>query len=101
MLLSATYSIVLGLHLVNRFRTRSRKICVPPRFRGVYVHEVLSPDTLRDNLASARVEIPLALEGDSEFRSLRNSSAIPVGPAQSERCKSLRFPIKFRASNAV
>jgi hypothetical protein len=56
-------------------------------------------DTLRDNLASARVEIPLALEGDSEFRSLRNSSAIPVGPAQSERCKSLRFPIKFRAIN--
>jgi|SRR5215471_8894226 len=47
----ATYSVVLGLHLVNRLRTSSRKICVPPSvFEGLRTLNLVSSD----NLASAR-----------------------------------------------
>ena len=54
----ATYLIVSGLHLVNHFRTSSRKICVPPlRFEGLRYIELCIFLCIYDNLASARVEI--------------------------------------------
>jgi len=102
----ATYLIVLGLHLVNHFRTSSRKICVPPCVSKVYVTLNYVSSYAFTTTWPARAwrffgERTSVLEGDGEFRSLRICSAIPVGPAQRKRCKSLRFPIEFRVSNAA
>ena len=78
----ATYSVVLALHLVNRLRTSSRKICVPPSvFEGLRTLNFVSSD-----IWPARVE------------TFRRANIAAVGPAQRERCRSLRFPIKFRVS---
>ena len=41
----ATYSVVLRLHLVNRLRTSSRKICVHPSvFEGLRISKNVSSD---------------------------------------------------------